>query len=214
LSQTHLPLFIDFSGRRVVIFGGGSVGERKALLFSEYAEVMVVSQDFTDTLKHLQHIVNLVEVKDITEEVINTHVKNAFLVIPATNRADLNAKIEQVAHDRGVLVNRVDKVSEVIIPSVIHRGSITIAISTAAASPALSKYLREMLEEIITPEFEDMARLQEEMRKVLKKEVAEQNERRKILWEILRDDEVWKALRDSYEKAYTLSLSHIYKTNN
>lgn len=212
MNTTHLPLFIDLSGRRVVIFGGGSVGERKALLFSQYTDdVHVVSRDFTRRLKNSTNIL-LTQVEDLTEETIHTCIKDAFIVIPATNNVKLNNEIAGIARRQGALVNRVDGAeTEVIVPSIIQQGDITIALSTGASSPALAKYLRRQLEEIITPEVSLMAQLQEELREILKNKIPEQRERRKILWEILEDEAVWSALSESYEKAYTLSLSHISK---
>ena len=207
--KTHLPLFIDVRGRKIVIFGGGAVGKRKASLFSQYADVTVVSKDFIKEFQHLKNKVTLIESGEITEELIESYVKDAFLVVPSTNNRDLNAAIERLAKEHGALVNRVDKVSEVIVPSVIHRGSITIAISTDALSPALSGYMRKRVEEVITPEFGMMAKLQNEMREILKKEITSQHERKRILFDILNDETIWLALGESYEKAYSLSLSYI-----
>jgi len=207
--KTHLPLFIDVRGRKVVIFGGGAVGKRKASLFLQYADVTVISKDFIKEFQHLKNKVTLIKSEEITEELIESYVKDAFLVVPSTNSLDLNAVIERLAKEHGALVNRVDKVSEVIVPSVINRDSITIAISTDAMSPALSRYMRERVEEVITPEFGMMAKLQNEMREILKKEITNQHERKRILSDILNDETIWLALGESYEKAYSLSLSYI-----
>ena len=207
--KTHLPLFIDARGRKIVIFGGGAVGKRKASLFSQYADVTVVSKDFIKEFQHLKNKVTLIESGEITEELIESYVKDAFLVVPSTNNRDLNAAIERLAKEHGALVNRVDKVSEVIVPSVIHRDSITIAISTDALSPALSGYMRKRVEEVITPEFGMMAKLQNEMREILKKEITSQHERKRILFDILNDETIWLALGESYEKAHSLSMSYI-----
>ncbi|NMG82734.1 MAG: bifunctional precorrin-2 dehydrogenase/sirohydrochlorin ferrochelatase [Methanosarcinales archaeon] len=207
--KTHLPLFIDVRGRKIVVFGGGAVGKRKASLFLQYADVTVISKDFIKEFQHLENKVTLIKSEEITEELIESYVKDAFLVVPSTNSPDLNTVIERLAKEHGALVNRVDKVSEVIVPSVINRDSITIAISTDAMSPALSRYMRERVEEVITPEFGMMAKLQNEMREILKKEITNQHERKRILFDILNDETIWLALGESYEKAYSLSLSYV-----
>jgi len=205
----HLPLFIDLNGRRVVIFGGGGVGERKAILFSKYAEVVVVGRKFTERLKNLEDHVNLIQMDEIGEEIIQSYVTGAFLVIPATSSTSLNTLIARIAASHGALVNSVNGVSEVIVPSIIDRDGIAVAISTGASSPALSRYMREKLEEVITPDFAEMARLQEELRKILKRDVKNQTERRRILWEILNDAAIWEALKESPGKACTLAKAHI-----
>lgn len=207
--KTHLPLFIDVRGRKIVVFGGGAVGKRKASLFLQYADVTVISKEFIKEFQHLGNKVTLIKSEEITEELIKSYVKDAFLVVPSTNSPDLNTVIERLAKEHGALVNRVDKVSEVIVPSVINRDSITIAISTDAMSPALSRYMRERVEEVITPEFGMMAKLQNEMREILKKEITNQHERKRILFDILNDETIWLALGESYEKAYSLSLSYV-----
>ena len=206
-----LPLMFDLSGKEVVIFGGGKVGERKASLFCEYAGVTVVSREFTPLLEMLsdEGKIKIVKTEDLTEKEILDYIENAFIVIPATNDAGFNEKINKLASDNGKLVNKVDEFGDIIVPSVIRRGDIVIGISTMGASPAISKYIRMKLEEVITPEFEQMSRLQNEVREMLKSQVGEQEKRKEILWNILNDDDVWTAFGESYEKAYKVALKHI-----
>ncbi len=203
------PLLLSLEGKEVVIFGGGDVGERKASLFCDHAEVSVVSRKFAPQLLSLKEKIKLVEVKDLNDAEINRYIKNAFIVIPATNDALLNERISQAAGRSGKLLNRVDGIGDVIVPSVIRRGDIVIGISTFGQSPALSKYIRERIEEVVTPEFAEMSRLQNEFREILKSMVPEQKERKDILWNIINDDEVWSAIGESYEKAYKVAFKHI-----
>jgi len=203
-----LPLMLDLSGKEVIIFGGGNVGERKATLFCEHTGVTVVSREFTQGLDRLstEGKIKLIKTANLTEKEILHYIENAFIVIPATNDAGFNEKIHKLASDSGKLVNRVDEFGDIIVPSVIRRGDIVIGISTHGASPAISKYIRKKLEEVITPEFEQMSRLQKEVREMLKSQVTEQEKRKEILWNILNDNDVWAALGESYEKAYKLAL--------
>ena len=209
--KDFLPLMIDLTEREVVIFGGGGVGERKASLFYDHAIVTVISREFTPGLSLLSEKkkIRLIKVEDLTEMEISQHMKNAFMVIPATNDAILNEKISCVAGRGGKLVNRVDAIGNIIIPSVIERGDIIIGISTLGRSPALSKYIRHKIEKTITPEYKEMSRLQNEIREILKSRVHDQKERKEILWNILADENVWKAFGESYEKAYKVALKHI-----
>ncbi|NJD77262.1 MAG: bifunctional precorrin-2 dehydrogenase/sirohydrochlorin ferrochelatase [Candidatus Methanoperedens sp.] len=209
-----LPIMIDLAEREVVIFGGGDVGERKAKFFCDHAIVTVISRDFTSQLDKLSEDkkIKLIKVKDLTEPEICEYMKNAFIVIPATNNALLNEKVSWMAGQGGKLVNRVDGIGDIIIPSVIERGDIIIGISTLGQSPALSKYIRHKIETVVTPEFKEMSRLQNEIREILKSRIHDQKERKEILWNILDDENVWKAFGESYEKAYKVALKHIDRT--
>ncbi|VVB89049.1 Precorrin-2 dehydrogenase [uncultured archaeon] len=206
-----LPLMLDLTGKEIVIFGGGAVGERKASFFSGMAEVTVISREFTPGLTKLSGNgkIKLIKVNDLTDEEIRQKMKNAFIVIPATSDANFNERTASIAENSGKLVNRVDDMGDIIVPSVIRRGDIVIGISTLGRSPALSKFIRQRLEEIITPEFGLMARLQNEMREMLKSRVRDQKERSEILWNIINDDDVWNAFDESYEKAYNIAFKHI-----
>lgn len=211
--KKFLPLMLDLAGKEVVIFGAGAVGERKASLFSGFADITVISRDFTPALEKLfeESKIKIIKVKDLTDNEISKHVKNAFIVIPATNDMLFNENIALIAEKSGKLVNRVDDMGDIIVPSVIRRGDIVLGISTLGNSPALSKYIRKKLEEVITPEFEQMARLQKEMREMLKSQVKDQKMRSEILWNIINDDNVWEALGESYEKAFKVASEHIEK---
>lgn len=198
--KEFLPLLLDLESRSVVIFGGGSVGERKAKLFSNFSKVTVVSKDFTDGLVQMERdgLVRLIRA-DLSSD-FGEYLDGAFLVIPATNDASLNQSIEECASKRSILVNKVDGIGDVIVPSIIRKGPITIAISTEI--PALSKYLRIRLEKELTENIEGMSKLLGQIRKELKLEVPDQKDRSRIIWSILSDEEVWRLLDISYEKAY------------
>ncbi len=205
----RLPLFLDLTTRLVVIFGGGAVGERKARLFSQYGPVRVFSRDFSPGLQKLakdsQRQVELV-VCDLSYD-FGKYLQGAFIVIPATSDSKLNRAVEEEARDSKILVNKVEGVGDVVVPSILQRGSIAIAISTEI--PGLTKYLRLRLEEELTGNYQDMAQLLIQIRKENKEIVATQKDRARIIWDILSDDEVWRLLEVSYEKAYMRARSHV-----
>ncbi|NJD52681.1 MAG: bifunctional precorrin-2 dehydrogenase/sirohydrochlorin ferrochelatase [Candidatus Methanoperedens sp.] len=206
-----LPLMLDLKEKEVIIFGGGEVGERKASLFCEHAIVTVISKEFTSGLNRFYELgkIKSIKVKDITEKDILSYLKKAFIVIPATNDAVFNERIAKIARDEGKFVNRVDDIGDIIVPSVIRRGDIVIGISTAGQSPALSKYIRQKVEEVITPEFAQMSGLQNEIREILKSSVDDRKKRKEILWNIINDDVVWKGFEESYQKAFIAASKHI-----
>ena len=204
-----LPLFLDLSQRLVVIFGGGGVGTRKAELFSRYGPVKVCSLDFSEGLLELaERSGDRVEtVRCDLSSGFSQHLQGAFLAVPATSDIKLNQAIEAECRARGILVNRVDGRGEVVVPSIIRRGRVSIAISTEI--PALSRYLRLLLEEELSSSISEMARLLSAIRQESKATVTGQGDRAAILWRILEDREVWRLLDHSYEKAYIRALSHI-----
>jgi precorrin-2 dehydrogenase/sirohydrochlorin ferrochelatase len=205
----RLPLFLDLKARLVVIFGGGAVGERKARLFSQYGPVRVLSREFSPGLQELakdpKRQVELVRC-DLTYD-FGKYLQGAFIVIPATSDSKLNRAIEVEARAMNILVNNVEGLGDVVVPSILQRGCIAIAISTE--SPALTKYLRLRLDEVLTDSYQDMARLINQIRRENKEIVATQKDRARIIWEILLDDEVWRLLEVSYEKAYMRARSHV-----
>lgn len=210
-----LPLLIDMNDKKVVVFGSGSVGERKVNLFSAYAPVTVVSRSFSDTFFELKRKNNVALIEadagKLTDADINDIIKEAFLVIPATNDRAVNERIVNLSKQYGILTNEVDAIGDVTIPAVIKRGGLTISISTTGSSPAFSRFTRQQVEKIITPEFADMIKIQDEMRTYLKNEVPDQRDRKDILWDILESEKVWAALKESYEKGFKIAQDIVTK---
>jgi len=202
----YLPLYIDVSGRRVVIFGGGPVGERKARYFLQ-AEVVVVSRDFTPGLEALgrDNVIRLVHM-EISKDSLASLVEGAFVAVAATGDPAMDEEIRHAAEKHHVLMNSAAGDSPVIVPSIVRRGPVMVAISTGGSSPALSKYLRQKLESSIGEDIEKMAVLQEKLRKRLKATVSDQKQRERIIRDILEDPAVWKALGESPDAAYEAAL--------
>jgi precorrin-2 dehydrogenase / sirohydrochlorin ferrochelatase len=204
-----LPLFLDLSSRMVVIFGGGGVGERKAELFSRYGPVRVCSLDFSAELLDLaakrRGRIEIIRC-DLSEDFLD-YLKGAFLAIPATSDSNLNRAIEKECRAKKILVNSVDGRGEVVVPSLLRRGSVCIAISTE--NPGLTKYLRLRLEQALSENISEMARLLSAIRIESKERIPLQKDRAAIVWRILEDREIWRLLDISYEKAYITARAHI-----
>lgn len=210
------------SSRKVVIFGGGKVGERKAFFFKDIAPTVVISDSFTDDLitasEHGELELIRQDIDKFSDKEIGDIVKDAFLIVTATNDPELNSKLAKAGEATRAFVNTVDYAGDVVVPSVIRQDPVLIGISTMGNSPALSRYTRLQLEKVITPAYGQMAKLQDECREYLKSNVAESSRRKLILWEILEKTEVWDAFAVSYEKAYNLAydimLKHIETGDN
>lgn len=194
-----IPLLHDFSGQRVLVFGGGSVGARKARRFAREARVLVVSPEFSGEFEGSE----LIRAAPTLESVENWFERaRPALVVAATNKEELNAEIERVARDRGVLVNRTDthgsrEPGSVVVPATIREDPVVVSISTQGTSPTLSRYLRERLEPELAGAGE-MATLTGELREALSSLPAER--RREVLRSVVSSSSVWKDLRSADTK--------------
>lgn len=211
--EKYLSLFIDISDKKIVIFGGGNVAERKAKHFLGSKHLIVVSRSLTEGLQlmweadQLDHINAQLLVKD--DVLIQALINKAFLVVPATSDLQLNQKIKSMADEQGILCNDVDQADDVLIPSQVHSDEASIAITTYGSSPAMLKHLKKSALSVLTPEIDAMIRIQEKLRNSLKKKLNKQQQRSQLLREIVSNDEVWSLLPDDEAKAYKLAKSII-----
>jgi len=201
-----IPLMLDLTGRRVLIFGGGDVGARKAAYFEHEMEVTVISRSFSPDLEGLAVQRQEADLSSLTDEALRGILQGAFLAVAATQDPVINNRIGKLCAEMGVLFNNAaGEPGDVIIPSIVRGSNYLVAISTRGKSPAVSRYLREKLE----AEYADLDRmidLQEEVRSMLKKTEPVQEERSRILWKILSDDEIWEALASDYSRARGLAI--------
>jgi siroheme synthase-like protein len=142
---TFYPVFLNLTGRRCIIIGGGQIAEGKiSKLLDSGAKIVVISPDAT------QGIRRFAETGDVELDLRKYQpgdLKGAFLVIAATNDRVVNQEIFEEAETLGVLLNAVDDLPRCsfIAPSIVESGPVAIAISTGGASPALARKLRETL---------------------------------------------------------------------
>lgn len=181
----YYPVFLDVRGRPGLIIGGGNVAERKALsLLEAGADVTVVSPALTPKLAELAAAGKIRHLKKIFEEL---DLAGAFIVIAATDSTELNSAAARLCRKKGILVNVASPPEEscFLVPATVERGDLLIAVSTAGASPALSRKIRQELEERYGGEYEALLRKLSLVRSRLLAEVADENERRRILTAII-----------------------------
>src|SRR4030065_1234034 len=131
-SQVYYPAFLNLKGKKTVVIGGGKIAERKILvLLKTGANITVISPEITKRIAREKLRGSL---KHIPRQYRKGDVKKTFLVIAATDSEEINKKVSEEAP---CLVNVVDTPSlcNFIVPSVIQRGLLTIAISTGGVSP-------------------------------------------------------------------------------
>jgi len=177
-----LPIFMNIRGQRCLVVGGGDVAERKvALLRQAGAAVTLVSPELTDDLKAMADGGELEYRQGVFAE---SDLDGVALVIAATDDEQVNRSVSELAGQRQVPVNVVDnpELCSFIVPSIIDRTPVQIAVSTGGASPVLARLLRARLESAIPSAYGRLASMVESFRDKVKARFTEVNARR-IFWE-------------------------------
>ena len=145
------PMFVKLEGRQVLVVGAGKVGEAKiAGLLDTGARIRVVSLDATPAVREWARERKIeLELRAFA----NDDLEGAFLAVVATASRILNERAYDEARRRGVLCNVVDvpDLCDFFYPSVVRRGDLQIAVSTAGQSPSLAQKIRQQLEKQFGP---------------------------------------------------------------
>jgi precorrin-2 dehydrogenase/sirohydrochlorin ferrochelatase len=157
--MTYYPIFLDLNNQNVVVVGGGEVAERKIKNLLTYGCTIYISSPHLTP--YLQQLVATKKIHHIPYESLDTYIDDTFMVIAATDDAEVNSRIASLAKKHGLLINTVDQPKDCnfIMPSIVKRGNLQIAISTAGKSPALAKKIRKSLESTFPPEYDSFAEL-------------------------------------------------------
>ncbi len=189
-------------GKNVVIVGGGVESYRKTMDFLEAgAAILVVSKTFSDKIEQLAQNgkvkLRQEEVKNATDFMRNFNPK-PDIVVAVTNDHELNAELVRCSKANGWMVYAADnpEVSDFILPAVAKVGEIQIGISTGGKSPAMASVLRRRIENILTQEDLLQIKLQNYLRKTLKDKIQEQKIRKNLLYSIMENLDIKKALEE------------------
>jgi precorrin-2 dehydrogenase/sirohydrochlorin ferrochelatase len=151
--MAYLPIFLDVTGRRCLVIGGGEVAARKvASLLDAGAEVVVVSPSLGEAMAELARAGRIIYT---TRGYAPGDMAGAALVYAATDDALLHQRLHAEASARGIPINVADvpALCTFIAPAVLTRGSLTIAVSTDGASPAMAKRIIARLGGLFGPEY-------------------------------------------------------------
>ena len=168
----YYPVYLDVRDRRCVIVGGGQIAEGKvAALLESGAQVCIISPDVTG---EIQGMADAGMISLEKREYRDGDLQGAFIAIAATDDSNLNERISREATARNIPLNVVDvtHLCTFIAPSIVRRGEVTVAISTAGLSPALARKLRVELQESPALDYADMAPMLSEVRLELRSEGA------------------------------------------
>ena len=211
--MSYLPLFIETTGKKCLIVGGGKVASRKLIpILKSKMKVTLISPEVIEEIElNFQKNKNL---KIIKRKFEPEDIEGQFLIIAATNEKTTNQKIAKLSKDNNILVNMAeDSLSgNTLIPSVVDRDPIKIAVSSGAASPILTRLVKTKLETVIPYSFSKLADIMMEYRDVVKKNFLKISDRRKF-WEVFLDGPVSEMVLSGHIDKAKKALDESLKEN-
>lgn len=176
------PVFLNIKGERCLVFGGGSVATRKVgLLLGCGAQVVVVAPELSETLAGEKASGSITHLAASFDRAL---LSGAALVIAATDDRGTNEAVSQAAKSLKIPVNVVDapELCSFILPSIVDRSPMIVAVSTGGASPVLARLVRAKLETVLPATYSNLARLAGQLRERVKQKFT-RPENRRIFWE-------------------------------
>ncbi|MDH0473374.1 siroheme synthase CysG [Aeromonas caviae] len=190
----YLPIFCRLDNKPVLLVGGGEVAERKArLLLDAGAQLTVVAPDLDPELAELAANGSI---EWLAGEFAPQQLTGKWLVVAATDRREVNALVYQSANQARIFANVVDdpKRSSFIMPSIIDRSPLMVAISSGGKAPVLARLLREKLEALLPQHLGAVAAFAGSLRERVKARFATMGERRRFWERLLGADRLGQAL--------------------
>ncbi len=194
MSARFYPVALDLAGKRCLVVGGGAVAQRKVqALLDCGAAVTVIAPAVTPGIKRraVQGGVHWEE-----RPYRPGDLDGFFLVISATDEPGVNARVASEAREKGLLINAVDhpELCNFVVPATLHRGDLTIAISSGGKSPALVARLRRELETLVGPEYGVLADLLGALRPRVKDSIPDAAGRERF-WQSVLDSDILELIR-------------------
>ncbi len=182
----YLPLFVDLKDRNCLVVGAGEVAARKAgLLLKANASVTIVAPELSAATQNLLDENKLTHLNTVFDE---TQLVGIFLVVAATDSEDINRRVYDHAKANNVLVNVADntELCDFILPSILDRSPMIVAVSSGGKSPILARQLRARLETLIPPSYGNLATLVGRYRENVKAKLPTLAMRRRFWSDILQ----------------------------
>ncbi len=208
----RLPLFFDVKGKRCVVVGGGEVALRKATLLARAgAKLHIVAPELDDEMASLCKregaFVCPIEFQPCC-------LASATLVIAATDSLDVNTAVSDAAKALSIPVNVVDQpaLCTFIVPAIVDRSPILVAISSGGASPILARSIKRLIETLLPARVDRLALLLRQLRDAIKGKIRGFDDRTRFWEKVLegdipelvyagKEDEARKRILDEAERA-------------
>jgi len=178
----HLPIFIKIKQKPTLVVGGGDIALRKInLLLKAQAKVDCLSPLFCEDIKNLSKDGHITLINKSFDQ---TDIKDYSMIIAATDDKSVNSLISSIAQDKKIPVNVVDspELSSFIMPSIVDRSPLIIAVSSSGKAPVLSRIIRAKLETVIPSAYGTLAEIAGEYRQKVKERFLKIKDRR-AFWE-------------------------------
>ena len=181
------PIFLELRGRRAIVIGAGAVALRKARsLLAAGARLVVVAERIDNTLTTL---CTGSDAELIKSRYSKDYLVGAVLAIAATNKPELNKQIYKDCQELEILCNVVDapELCDFLVPAVVKRGDLQIAIGTEGHCPAYAGHLRKKLEQTFTDKHGEFLAELQSLRKRIIKDVPDSADRKALLGQLVDD---------------------------
>lgn len=199
------PIFLKLQGRHCTVVGGGEVALRKVtILLKAGAAVTVISPALCQPLAELKH---QQRIRHVEARFSREQMGPASLIIAATDDAAINTAVAEAAKERNIPVNVVDapELCTFIMPSIVDRSPIVIAVSSGGVAPVLARLVRARIETMIPAAYGRLAGLAAEFRERVKQRFATTQQRR-IFWEEVFQGPIAEQVMSGQEAAARLNL--------
>ena len=178
----HLPIFINIRKKSCIVIGGGDIALRKInLLLKAQAKVDCLSPSFSRDIKNLSKDGHITLINKSFDQ---ADIKDYSIIIAATDDSSVNSLISAIAQVKKIPVNVVDspELSSFIMPSIVDRSPLIIAVSSSGKAPVLSRIIRAKLETVIPSAYGILADIAGEYRQKVKDRFSTIKDRR-AFWE-------------------------------
>ncbi len=202
-----LPIFINIRQQPCVVVGGGEVAARKVTsLLKAQAHVNVIAPKLCSALRHA-------DIRHIQATFEPFHLDGATLVIAATNNPEVNRAVSAAAQARHIPVNVVDtpELCSFVMPAIVDRSPIVVAVSSGGAAPVLARLLRARLETFIPVGYGRLAALAGKFRDAVKQRLPEGLPRR-AFWENVFEGAIGEDMLAGREVLAQQRLQHAIDT--
>lgn len=205
-----LPIFLNLRGRPCLVVGGGDVAARKArLLLEAGAEVTVIAPQLGRIMAQLAADAKVTHRAQPFDEHL---LDGKIMVLAATDDKAVNRRVYEAASARGIPVNVTDQpdLCSFILPSVVDRSPVVIAVSTGGAAPVLARLLRARLETLIPATYGRLASLVAEFRVQVRQRIAHPVQRRRF-WESVLDGPIAEQVHAGQEQAARAAFERVLR---
>lgn len=206
--RRYFPLLISIAGKKCVVIGGGKVALRKVVTLLEYgAAVVVVAPEITREIKSLAARDRILLRQ---RKVKKNDLRGAALIFAGTNDREVNSRIACWAAELGIPVNVVDKPEfcSFIMPAILRRGTLQIAVSTEGEFPGLAQKVRDRIAEVIPASYEVFLKLLARYRRMIIAAALDEKTKQRLI-SSLREKEIYELFQRKGKRATEKALAKL-----